>query len=339
MGDFAIFRNAATAVLHGRSPYPAPDPAVLARSASFVYPPLDAYALAPIAVLSRPVSDVAFLLLSIGGAALALRLLGVLDWRCYGLALLAPSVFFAFSVGALSPLLLLGTAAAWRFRDRIGWVALIVGVTVVAKLFLWPLLVWLAVTRRFGAAIAAVAVALVSALVSWAGIGFAGFSQYPDLLRVLDRVELPQSYSLDGLAWDLGLPNAYGAAALAIVALAGCGAMAYVARKPNGDSLAFMLAILTSLMATPLLWLHYLILLLAPIALVHRRLSWIWAVPLILWITPFKATPGDVWQPVFLVAFTVALGVMLITIRKREHAQPDRSWRQDARRILTPTGS
>jgi len=326
MQDFAWLRTGALSVLHGRSPYSAPNPALLVQNNQFIYPPLDAYALVPVAVLPRALSYVSFLLLSLGGATLALRLLGVTDWRCYGVALLAPSAFFAFSEGALGPLLLLGAAAAWRFRDRKSVVALLVGITALAKLFMWPLIVWLAVTRRWGAAVGAVATGIASALISWAGIGFAGLSQYPRLLRVLDTVQIPKSYSIGGIAWDMGLPDADGTVALAVAAFTGCVAMAYVAKGADGDVLAFMLAVIISLIATPLLWLHYLILLLIPLGLARPGLSWAWAVPILLWITPNPgATPGHTWAPVFVLAVTLALAGLLIAARTRELAEGHRS--------------
>ena len=49
--DFRVFRHAGKDVLAGRSPYPSPDPALLAHQSSFVYPPEAALAVAPLALL------------------------------------------------------------------------------------------------------------------------------------------------------------------------------------------------------------------------------------------------------------------------------------------------
>ena len=178
MKDFKVFRHGAAAVLHGRSPYGPPDPALLAHNKQFVYPPLAAYAASPFALVSWPVASAAFLAAACAAIVIGLRLLACTDWRCYGLAFLTPPVFYALAVGAIGPFLFLVPRAAWRStenrlgrRDRRS--------VLHRELFLWPLVVWLAATRRWGASIGALAVAAMCVLTSWAGIGFAGLSQYP----------------------------------------------------------------------------------------------------------------------------------------------------------------
>jgi hypothetical protein len=318
MQDYGWLRAGALEIVHGRPLYGPPDPQSLVLNNQFVYPPLVAYGLVPVAVLPRMLSYVVFLVLALGAFALALRLLGVRDRRCYAVAILSPAAFFAFSIGTLGPFLLLGAAAAWHWRDRPFRAGAVVGVTVVAKLFLWPLLVWLVATRRFGAAAAATLTAAAVAVVPWAGIGFGGMSEYPQLLRVLDNVQVPKSYSLAGLAWDLGFSNRVGTAALAVVAFAGCAAVFKAGRKPSGEVSAFALAIVSAVAATPLLWIHYLILLYIPLALAYRRLSWVWAAPLVLWIVPGPgATPGRTWETLLLPLASLVLGLLLWS-RSRE---------------------
>src|SRR5581483_7342074 len=90
----------------------------------------------------------------------ALWLLGVRDWRCYGAAFLWPPVLSGVAIGTISPLLLLGVAACWRLRGRGGLVAA-AALTVAAKLFLLPLLVWLWVTGRRAVAVAALTAGVV----------------------------------------------------------------------------------------------------------------------------------------------------------------------------------
>ena len=129
----------------------------------------------PFAALPFATARSVFLLisaLSIGGA---LALLGVRDWRCYGAAFLWIPVLGAVRLGTLTPLLTLGAAAAWRFRDRRLAAALVVGAVVVAKVFLWPLIVWLVATRRAATALLAGATAIGLTVVAWAALGFRGF--------------------------------------------------------------------------------------------------------------------------------------------------------------------
>ena len=53
---------------------------------------------------------------------------------------------------------------------------------------------------------------------------------------------------------------------------------------------------------------HYLILLVVPIAVARDRLGPIWFVPLLFWLTPSAASNGDAWRIAF------ALGVVALTL-------------------------
>jgi alpha-1,2-mannosyltransferase len=173
-----------------------------------------------------------------------------------------------------------------------------VAAVVVAKLFLWPLAVWLLVTRRFKAAAIAVGEGLLATAASWWAIGFAGFDQYPHLLGTLSRAEGVISYSLLGLGYDLGasvrLASLLPWAAAAVAALA----LLELGRRRADDHVVFTAAVAAALVATPILWLHYLTLLLVPLAIVRPRFSALWVVPLLLWGTSKPATYGDLWRVV-----------------------------------------
>jgi alpha-1,2-mannosyltransferase len=304
LGDWEIFRGAARSALQGRSPYPVANPAALVHYDRFVYPPITALLVSPLAVLPDLAGRVVVLLLALACVLLALRLLGVRDWRCYGLALLTAPVLDTVSLGALSSAMLLGVAAAWRYRDR-RWVAApVVALATVAKLFAWPLFVWLLVTRRIRTAAAAAAVALVLVVGGWAAIGFAGLRGYPHLLRVLSRVEAVQSYSL------VGLSRLEGGAATVLTVLLGIAvvvAMALAARGPEGDRRALTVAVAGALLATPVLWLHYLVLLYVPIALARPRLSALWFAPLAFWVSPLAHSNGSVWRTCLVLALAALI--------------------------------
>ena len=54
----------------------------------------------------------------IAAVAATLAVLGVRDWRCYGAAYLSIAVLHDIRLGALTPLLALGLALVWRWRER-----------------------------------------------------------------------------------------------------------------------------------------------------------------------------------------------------------------------------
>ena len=305
LGDWEIFRSAARSVLHGHSPFPAADSHALAQNDRFVYPPITALFVAPFAALPDEAGRAVVLLLTFACVPLALRLLGVRDWRCYGLALLTAPVLDAVSLGTLSSALLLGVAAAWRFRDRRHIAAATTAVTAVAKLFVWPLLVWLLVTRRLRTALEAAVLALVLLVGGWAAIGFAGLRDYPHLLHLLSQTEAAQSFSLVGLS---GLEGGAATALSAVLVVAVVAAVVVARRGPDGDRRSLAVAVAGALLATPVLWLHYLVLLFVPIALARPRLSAVWFVPLAFWVTPFAHSDGSVWR----VCFTLAVSAVIV---------------------------
>lgn len=289
--DFRVFLSAGDDVRAGQSPYVEPEAIEETVGSPYVYPPVLAFAVVPLAALPERVSDVfvpgvlfsLLLVLSIVGALL---LLDVRDWRCYPVALLYPVNLEAVEYGALGPVLLLLVALLWRFRDRTGIAAGATAGAVVLKLFLWPLVVWLAMTRRVRAAVAGSVAALALALLTWAAIGFEDLKDYPRLLRKLADLEGEGSYSAFAVLRTIGLPDLL-AQAVAI----GCGALllALAWREARADdrsplerdrrSLTLVLA--AALVLTPILWLHYLGLVLVPIALARPRLSALWLAPLI----------------------------------------------------------
>jgi len=272
--DTATFWAAGHAVVHGDSPYPnlSSLPAHAGPLfAPFVYPPVTAFELAPLSALPYDVAKLIFALASIGAIALALGLLGVRDWRCYAAVFSAAPVYAAVVIGTISPLLLLGAAAAWRYRHRAVVLGLLVAYLVTAKLFLWPLWLWLVATRRFRAAAVSAVAGVAAVAVSWAAIGFAGLRDYPALLQRLSGLTGVHSYSLYALGAGRIVPF------LTVVAVV------VAAVLLHDDVRLFVVALGIALLATPILWPHYLVLLLVPLALVRPSFSVAWLAPLVLW--------------------------------------------------------
>jgi alpha-1,2-mannosyltransferase len=303
------FLPAGRAVLRGDSPYPHSLTA-LRSHANYVYPPLAAVVVAPFTLLPQALAEGIFVALSLLAPALALRLLRVRDWRCYGLVYLWPPLLGGVSLGTLSPLLALAVAAAWRWRHASPVLGATVAGAAVAKLFLWPLFVLFAAGNRWRAACVSVVVASLAVLASWALIGFAGLTDYPRLLQALSRIESPRGYSPDALALALGLPSG---AALAVAVVAGLPllvAAAVLVRRPSSELGALSCAIAAALALSPVVWLHYLVLLVVPIAAARDRLGLVWFAPMLFWITPGTASNGSAWRILLvlaIVAFTLVL--------------------------------
>jgi alpha-1,2-mannosyltransferase len=297
--DFKPLWEASRQVLHGSSPYPPPDAWALHDEQQFVYPPIAAVLAVPLAALPFGVAAALLAILELGATGLTLRVLGVRDWRCYGVVLLWYPVIQNLLVGSITSLLALGLAVAWRYRDDRSVTTPVVAAMVAAKVFLWPLLFWLAATRRGLVAVRALALALAAVALSWALIGFAGLTSYPSLLEKLSSLEQWKSYSAVAFGLVLGLSSGE-ARALAIAA----GSVALlcvvaVGRRRGVDGAAdrhaFILAIAAAFLLSPIVWTHYLALLVVPIAITRRTLSPLWFVPLAMWATPGQSD-GHPWR-------------------------------------------
>ncbi|MFL5912013.1 MAG: glycosyltransferase family 87 protein [Gaiellaceae bacterium] len=308
--DFRAVWQASRDVAHGRNPYPTvasipSDPA--AEHDFFIYPAAVAVVMVPFGLMPFGVAAGVFMALLVASVAATLRVLGVRDWRCYGAAFAAIPVLESFRLGALSPLLALGLAVAWTVRDRRWALPAVVCAVVVAKLFLWPVFVWLLATRRWGAAARAAGLTVVVGAVGWAVVGFGTLNSYPALLGKMTDVQFRNTIGVDGLLASLGAGTASAHNGSILVALAGTAAIVAAARWGRAPELAFGVAILVALLASPITWLHYETLLLVPVALGSRTLSGRWLLPLVLWVTPQPQSWGSPWRIALPMAVAAAI--------------------------------
>jgi alpha-1,2-mannosyltransferase len=222
-------------------------------------------------------------MLAAGG--LALRVAGVRDWRVYGAALLTPAAVSSLMLGAVDLVLVLGLALCWRWREHAGRAGLALGAIIALKLLAAPLIAWLLVTRRFRAAAVACASSAALLLGGWALIGFDGFTGYKHLLDVLTDIESSRGYSPVALAELVGISSSAAALAPYAAGVAALAAMWRVSRRRvGGDEAAFLLGVLSVLAFSPIVWHHYLLLVLVPLAVYSPRLTRIWCLPLACWI-------------------------------------------------------
>jgi alpha-1,2-mannosyltransferase len=325
-GDLYV---AGRAILHGIDPY---RPGSLAAQAATLrsgvtplvvasprYPPPVLLAAAPLSLLPFKLAGSMFVALCMGAVVLALRLLGIRDWRCLAVACLSEPTLAGALVGNLSPMLLLGVACAWRWRSHSRSGALAVAATVVAKLWLWPVWVWLLLTKRRRTAALAVVIAAAGLLAAWTAIGFAGIASYPHLISNASYVGEVRSGSIAGGLLSLGLSariSQLGALALAGVLMA----VAWqLADGPEGDRRSFGLVVVAALIASPVVWDHYLVVLFAPIALLAPRFSLIWLVPALATFSGPLTSRPSLWHGLpDLAAELIVIAWMCLPLPRRE---------------------
>ena len=308
--DFRQFHRAAELILSGENPYRETVDSLAAWGGPYPYPPLPALLAAPFTAFPVDVAGVLVMAVLLAVALSTLYVLGVRDWRCYGLLLLWPPIISAIQTGNVTLWFALAAAITWRYRDRTLARAVSVGVTLAAKFFLWPLVVWLAATRRVASAALAVGIGAALLVLSWATLGFAGMRDYPDLLRRLEETVGEDSYTAHIVGLDVGLPSALARGLWLGVGVGVLAAVVWLGRRGDERG-AFILAIAASLALTPIVWLHYFALLAVVVAVAQPRLGYLWFVPLGMIFTPGSGhpSPRETLATLAVLSITIALAL------------------------------
>jgi len=255
-------------LLHGENPFPAAGWDPLAQS-NLIWPPAAAYLVSPLTVIPAGAADVVIVLIGLACFALSLRLVGVRDWRVYGVIGLWPQVVGEMRVSHLTPIVAVLVAAAWRYRDTRALPGLAVGFAVAVKFFVWPVALWLAAVRRTREAVLAALVAGASLLLV---LPFMGLHDYAHRLARLGRAFDQDSYTVYGLLVQAGASDTVARGATFAVGVA---LLAGMFRFRS-----FALAIAAALVLSPIVWLDYFALAALPLALAQPRLSAIWFLPI-----------------------------------------------------------
>lgn len=310
---------AADAVLDGRSPYPGLHDPILEDQKGYVYPPQLVVLLLPFAWLPIGVVAVLATLLLLALLGATLWILDVRDARCYAATLLWVPSISGVLLGNVSIPLAFALAVLWRYRDRVWPPGIALGLSVSAKFVLWPMFVWMLATRRLRASVAAVAIGVAVTLGAWAVIGFDGLTGYPDLVRRLSDIQAENSYSLVGMAATAGLPDPVGRA-LTLLLGGGLLVACVVFARRSDDVRAFTCGVVATLALSPIVWLHYLVVLLVPLAIARPRFSLIWLLPILLWVSP-KPGYADGFQT-FLPAIAVVILLVVMLAKPGEPTRP-----------------
>jgi hypothetical protein len=286
------------ALLEGRSPLR--HYTLEGHDGGSVYPPAATVVTLPLALLPYRAGAAVWLLLLAGSTLGALWLCGVRDPRCYVAAGSSPPVIAGLLYANWSLVLVFAVALIWSWRDRPRRVAPLLGLVIASKLFLWPLVVWLACTRRASAFFLSLTFTVLWSVVGWTAVGFEGIGDFAETTRQNVEAFDQDGVSVAAVAASLGLSGSrYIALAAGLVALG----VATARRRRDVET--FTWALIAALLASPIVWMHYFALLLIPLALVTPR----WT---LIWLLPFATFPLAVDAPVG-VLFVLAIGAWVTT--------------------------
>jgi alpha-1,2-mannosyltransferase len=307
-------------ILAGRNPYPQRiGEQLLASGNAMMTPPLLALINLPLAALPLLAAIGLWNVVQVLALVAALYLCGVRDWRGYVLALASFPFVATVTLGQPEGFFALALALIWRFRDR--WEGgVVLGVLIAAKLFPWPLVLWFLLTRRYRNAAMSVAVGAGTLVASWAVIGFKGMSGYPRLLSTDADAYAPHSHAILSVLTREGLT--LHAARLVAVVLALAVSALLIRRARGSDTGTFAALVVAGLLLSPIMWMHYLVLLLVPLAVAHPRPNRWWLAYCLFWLSP-NENRASVLQLLLVLALVCVLGAASRTAEAEEREAVD----------------
>jgi alpha-1,2-mannosyltransferase len=291
----------------------------------FYYPPSFILTVIPFVALSPTLASWAWLAATLMATAAALALMPVrpyVRWLVLLLAGVSWPFLFAVKVGQVGPFLLLAFAAGWRWLDRQTVVGVVAAVGAAIKLQPGLLIVWLALTRRWRGLAIALGLGLAIGAVTTLVVGPGAWADFVTLtLRVGNATTSSQNFSPGTTAYFMGAPLvtaqviqlAWTVAVLALVVVA--------ARVATSES-SYLVTVVASQVVSPILWDHYALVLLLPVAWLLQRRQW-WAV-----VIPVSqsAVLLDVTPPLgYLLGYAVVLiSLVFLGAREQRSAQSPR---------------
>ncbi|GAC1663653.1 MAG: hypothetical protein NVS9B8_03030 [Candidatus Limnocylindrales bacterium] len=310
--DFHAYSGAARRLLDGQALY---DPAVDVAGgfAIYLYPPPFALAIVPFAVLGGQAAVWLWTGLLVAAFIAGVAVMPVsrpVRWLIVLLAALDWPFLYSIKLGQVGPILFLLFAVGWRWLDRPRRLGLSIGLGTLVKLQPALLIGWAASTGRWRAAAIAVAVVLVGAVAATVVSGTQPWFDYPALLgRVSSPLTTPHNFTPGAIAYQGGLSvQVSGAIQLAATLLA-LVAVIVAARTTAADA-SYLVAVVASQLISPLLWDHYAMLLLLPVAWLLERGRW-WAVlvPAATSILVLGLLPAAVYPVVFVTCLLAPIAI------------------------------
>jgi Glycosyltransferase family 87 len=302
--DFLAYQHAANRVVSGLPLY-GPGIQQAGGFGLFLYPPPFVLLILPFASLDPSVGTWIWSGLLIAAFLAGVALLPVkptVRWLIVLLAGLSWPFEYGLRLGQVGPLLFLLFAISWRWLRDPRAVGASAAVGALVKLQPGLLLAWAALTRRWGAVVVGLIILAVAALVTTVVAG--GPNVWFDYLTILrnvnDPITTPHNFTPGAIAYQIGVPAGV-ATLIQVVSSVAVVVVVVVAARRASPAASLLATVIASQLLSPVLWDHYAMLLLLPVAyLLDRRHWWSAAIPLatsifIIGISPPIAYPIEFW--------------------------------------------
>ena len=175
------------------------------------------------------------------------------------------------------------------------------------------ILVWALFTGRWRAVVVGVVVLALLALAATLLAGVGAWSDFLTLLRtVSDPITTPHNFTPGAIAYQSGTPAGV-ASAIQLLSTVAAVALFIVAVRFCADEASYLVAVIVSQLVSPVLWDHYAMLLLLPVAyLLSAGRWWALAIPVVTAWPLVGVTPPLVYP----VAFWVTLVAVVLVGRR-----------------------
>ena len=224
-------------------------------------------------------------------------------------------------IGQVGPLLFLLFALAWRFVDRPALLGVVTGLGTIAKLQPGLILLWLAVRLNVRAlAAAAATIALLSLLAAVVGL-----SDWPTFIRIVreisNAIDISVNLSIGATLYQLGVDPGVATAIQTANTVLLLGLVVWAGRA-LGSVPGYLVVVIASQIISPIVWSHYVLILLLPTAwLLEQRKWWAALIPLVhLWVLlPFMPN----WT--YPLAFYASLAAVVVVGWRTRAPAPQRA--------------
>jgi alpha-1,2-mannosyltransferase len=310
--DYLAYHVAARRVLDGQPLYDMAFGAIKGWGL-FYYPPLFLPFILPLGLL-----DPAFATWLWVGVILAAFFIGVailpvsrtIKWLVVLLAGLSWPFVYAVKLGQVGPLLFLTFAVGWRWMDNPARLGLSAAIGTAVKIQPGLILVWAVLTRRWRAAVIGFVALLILAVVATLIAGFASWGDFLTLMRqVVDPIRTERNMTPGAVLFRLGVdPDIAGA--LQVVSTIIVLIVVVVAAFRATAEASYLVAVTASQLMSPVLWDHYAMLLLLPVAyLLAAGHRWAVLIPLATSTLLINVTPPIVYPICF---FTTLFATLVV---------------------------
>jgi alpha-1,2-mannosyltransferase len=275
----------------------------------FYYPPTFAPLLLPFGILSASTATWTWIAISIAAFVVGVAAMPVsmaVRWWTILLAGWSFPFVYAVKLGQVGPVLFCLFALGWRWLDRPIGLGVASGLGAAIKIQPGILLVWALLTSRFRAVVAGGVTLVALALIATAIAGPTAWGDFLTLIRtVSDPIRTEQNLTPGAVAFAAGI-SAELAGLIQLASTIAAGFALIAAIRLATDEASYMVAVVVSQLVSPILWDHYAMLLLLPVAYLLSAGRW-WAIviPLATAWPLVGITPAFVYPAIFWVTLVV----------------------------------